>query len=295
MVTPATPEGDLDGLSAQRVTEHLIAGGVHGVFVLGTNGEGASASRELGRRLVKATAEQARGRAAVLAGVSSNCLADAVNAAHDYFEAGADAVVAHPPYYFPPGPEELLGFYRALADRIPGPLVIYNIPPTTHVSIPLDVLEALSAHPRIVGVKDSEDDAERIRALLARLGGREDFTCLVGAANQAAHGMALGADGFVPGNGNLVPAACRALYEAAIRGDGAGAEQYQQRIDEVAGLYHRGRALREALAALKAALGVDGLCGPDMLPPLRALEPAAQQAVREAFRAWRAAHPQPGE
>jgi 4-hydroxy-tetrahydrodipicolinate synthase len=227
----------------------------------------------------------------VFAGISSNCLAHSVEAAATFFERGADVVVAHPPYYFPLGPEELLAYYTALADRISGPLIIYNIPSTTHVSVPVEIVEALSEHPSIVGIKDSEEDAARLAVLMERLAGRGDFTCLVGAANLAARGMALGADGFVPGNGNLVPRACRALYDSGLAGDEAAAETYQREIDEVAGIYHRGRPLREALAALKAAMGVLGLCGPDMLPPLRALAPGEQEAVREAFRKWCAAHP----
>jgi 4-hydroxy-tetrahydrodipicolinate synthase len=284
MVTPATPQGELDEEGARRVTEHLIAGGIHGVFVLGTNGEGASVDRRTGRRLVSIVAGQSAGRATVFAGVSSNSLADSVEAAEVFFGHGADVVVAHPPYYFPLGPEELMAYYTALADRISGPLIIYNIPSTTHVSVPIDVVEALSEHPRIAGIKDSEEDVGRLGVLMERLAGRDDFTCLVGAANLAARGMALGADGFVPGNGNLIPRACRALYDSGLAG--ATTETYQRQIDEVAGIYHRGRPLREALAALKAAMGVLDLCGPDMMPPLRALEPREQEAVREVFRSW---------
>ena len=159
MITPFTKEGRIDLDAARRITEHLVTNGVS-VFVLGTTGESASIPDSARPAFVKAVVDQVAGRALVYAGISGNSFITSVDLAKRYFDMGVDAVVAHPPHYYPLTPEHILRYYEALADAIPGPLILYNIPPTTHISIPLEVIEKLSYHPNIVGVKDSEGDVE---------------------------------------------------------------------------------------------------------------------------------------
>jgi len=284
MVTPVTPSGALDEPAVRRVIAHLIEGGVHGVFVLGTTGEAASVPHPARERLVEILVEECRGRVATYAGIADNCVADSIAAAERYLAAGVDAVVAHLPCYYMLTPEEQYAHYGRLADAIDGPLMLYNIPSTTHMSIPVDVIVRLADHPRIIGLKDSENNAERLRTILTAVGGREDFRVLVGAAVLSARGLALGATGMVPSSGNLAPGACRAVYDCAARGDADGADAWQATIDAVAALYNRGRTLGGSLAALKVAMADLSLCGPDVLPPLLPLSPAEADAVRSGWR-----------
>jgi dihydrodipicolinate synthase/N-acetylneuraminate lyase len=128
----------------------------------------------------------------------------------------------------------------------------------------------------------------RTSALLERLGdARPDFSVLVGSSVLAAQGLALGADGIVPSQGNLIPALCRALYDRAVEGDRDGAEAYQQRLDAFTQLFVEGRSLAQSLGALKAMMGALGLCGPDVLPPLCPLSLEEQEVSRRQFLAWR--------
>ncbi|MBN1810779.1 MAG: dihydrodipicolinate synthase family protein [Anaerolineae bacterium] len=288
MVTPITPDGDLDEPAVRRVVDHMVAGGVHGVFVLGTTGENTSVPAAMRERLVAATVERVGERARVYAGISSNCLADSVAAAKAYALLGVDAVVAHLPTYYALNAEEQFAYFSALADRIDLPLVLYNIPLTTHMTIPIKVVENLSRHPNVVGVKDSDQDIVRLTTLIERLGdGRPDFAVLVGASALSAQGLALGADGIVPAQGNLIPALCRALFDRAVEGDQDGAEAYQQQLDTFAQLFVAGRSLAQSLGALKAMMGALGLCGPDVLPPLRPLSLEEQEALHRQFLAWK--------
>jgi len=287
IVTPVTSDGSLDEPAVRRVVDHMVAGGVHGVFVLGTTGENTSVPAAMRERLVAATAKHVAGRARTYAGVSANCLADSVAAAKAYAPLGVDAVVAHLPTYYALNGEEQFAYFNALADRIDLPLVLYDIPVTTHLVIPVEVVERLSYHPNVVGIKDSGGDIGHLTALLERLGdSRPDFAVLVGASVLAAQGLVLGADGFVPSQGNLVPALCRALYDCAIAGDRDGAEVYQRQLNALAQLFVEGRSLAQSLGALKAMMGALGLCGADVLPPLLPLSPQEQETLQWQFMVW---------
>ena len=289
MVTPITSQGDLDEPAVRRVIDHLIEGGVSGIFVLGTTGEAASVPRTMRSRLVAIAVEHVGARAMTYAGIGDNCLAHSVDAAEQYFRLGIDAVVAHLPSYYALSPEEQSEYYAALVERIPGPLMLYNIPSTTHMSIPIKVVEKLSHHPRVVGLKDSENDVARLEAVMETLGGKSDFAIFVGVTALSARALSLGADGMVPSTGHLVPELCHRLYESGVQGDGTTAEEYQWQVDQVADIYRRNRPLGQSLAALKAAMGALGLCGPDVLPPLRPLDVAEQEAVRREFLEWQQA------
>ena len=126
MVTPITPDGDLDELAVQRIVDHMVDGGVHGVFVLGTTGENTSVPAAMRQRLVAAAVERVGERARVYAGIGSNCLADSVAAAKAYARLGVDAVVAHLPTYYALNAEEQFAYFGALAGRIDLPLLLYD-------------------------------------------------------------------------------------------------------------------------------------------------------------------------
>jgi dihydrodipicolinate synthase/N-acetylneuraminate lyase len=287
MVTPVTPDGSLDESAVRRVIDHMVAGGVHGIFVLGTTGENTSVPLAMREHLVAAAVKHVAGRVRTYVGVSANCLADSVAAAKAYASLGVDAVVAHLPTYYPLNAEEQFAYFNALAERIDLPLVLYDIPTTTHMAIPIEVVERLSYHLDVVGIKDSGGDIGHLTALLELLGdGRPDFAILVGASILAAQGLALGADGIVPSQGNLVPALCRALYDCATAGDRGAAEAYQEQLNALARLFVEGRSLAQSLGALKAMMGALGLCGPDVLPPLLPPSLQEQETLQWQFMAW---------
>jgi dihydrodipicolinate synthase/N-acetylneuraminate lyase len=268
IVTPVTATGELDEASLDRLVEHMLAGRVEGVFVLGSTGEGPSVPREWRLKLVRRTVERVAGQARVYAGIGDNSLEDSVESARAYFDAGVDAVVGQPPVYFPLLPGELLAWYRALLDRLPGPLIIYNIPPTTRVSIPLDVIGQLRGHPRLAGVKDSENDPQRLEEMMTRFGGDPDFVILIGVGALMAPGLRLGAHGTVPSVGNLIPRACHEMCAAAVQRDWDAVDRAGERMLAVAALYQKDRAMSQAFPVLKAALSLMNLTGPDPLPPL---------------------------
>jgi 4-hydroxy-tetrahydrodipicolinate synthase len=278
IVTPLKEGGTLDEPALARLVEHQVAGGVTGIFVLGTTGEGAHVPRATRLRLVAHSVQCVQGRAQIFAGLGDIRGGD-LSEAHEFFQAGAEAVVAHPPVTEKLGPEQLGAWYRGLLERVTGPLLLYNMPMTTGVSIPLDAVSQLLGHPRLAGIKDSENNPKRHEELLQRFGGKPDFAVFIGVGALMEKGLSLGADGIVPSVGNLIPDVCGALCAAAVKSDWTGAATLAARMNAVAALYQKGRNLNESLSALKAAMHLLGLCSPLVLPPLRKVPEAELEKI----------------
>lgn len=268
MVTPLTGGGKLDDAAVDRLVEILIAGGSNGIFVLGTTGEGGRVPPHDRQRLVERVCNRAASRVLVYAGIGDRH-PEAATSANAYLAAGADAVVARAPISMPV--TELESWYRSLLDQLEGPMILYNIPLLTGVSVPVELIADLLGHPRLAGMKDSENDAERMKTVLGRFGGRPDFSIYVGVGKLMKEGLRLGADGIVPSVGNLVPGVCRALWDSARLGDWEAACRHAERMSAVAAVYQAGRDLDGSLCALKGALSLQKVCERHMCPPLKPL------------------------
>lgn len=284
LVTPFTAGGGLDEDALERLVAAQVAGGVAGVFVLGTTGEGARVPADYRRRLVELTVQHAAGRTLVYAGLGDMQTPD-VAEANEFLKAGAVAVVAHPPISQKVPVAQLSAWYEGLLNEVAGPMLLYNMPMTTGVSISMESVGQLLGHPKLAGIKDSENDPKRQEELLRRYGGRADFSVFVGVGALMEKGLKWGADGIVPSVGNLIPAVCQELWAAAKRADWVTAEKLSGRMHSVAALYQQGRNLNESLAALKAALQCRGLCSARMLPPLRKVSELELENIRRQMAA----------
>jgi dihydrodipicolinate synthase/N-acetylneuraminate lyase len=280
VVTPVTSSGQLDEAAAERLVEHLASNGC-GMLLLGTTGEVASLGASLRRRYVEIAVKVAAKRTPVFACVAHNCVADSIELGREHLRAGVDAAVGMLPNFFKLEAPAMQRYFEQLAVGIGGPLLIYNMPQTTGMSLPLDVIEKLSARENILGLKDSENTPGRLELTAQRLGGRDDFALFIGVAALSVAALRAGFVGCVPSSGNLYPDRWRALYDAAMAGDWSRAEQLQQQLDTMGAVFQRNRTLGQSLAALKAGLALRKLCGPAMIPPLAPLDEAEQNAVRE--------------
>ena len=278
MVTPVTKEGALDTDAVVRIIEFFAQAGVS-PLLMGTTGEGNSVSQADGLLFVETVVKAARQRITIYAGLTGNCFSEQLRQAEAYTKAGADVIVATLPTYYALTPEQMENYYRHLADAITGPLMLYNILATTHMSIPVDVIRRLADHPNIVGLKDSERDLERMAQCIEIAKGREDFCYFCGWAAQSAHSLELGGDGIVPSTGNYVPEMFQQLYEAAIAGDMTTANRLQDETNEIAKIYQKDRTLGQSLTALKVMMQTKGLCEPWMLMPLTRLSAEEEEAI----------------
>ena len=278
MVTPVTPNGFLDKPAVERIIKSFVKAGVS-PLLMGTTGEGNSVSTIDGQELISAAVKAAEGKITIYAGLTGNSFIEQLKQAGYYSASGADVIVATLPSYYALTPEQMEHYYLKLADSIKGPLMLYNIAATTHMSIPVDVVERLSRHQNIVGLKDSERDMERMEQCIAIAKNREDFTYFCGWAAQSARSLELGGNGIVPSTGNFVPGMFRKLYDAAITGDMETAYRLQEETNEIAKIYQAGRTLGQSLTALKVMMQTRGLCTPDMLMPLTRLTKEEEEEI----------------
>lgn len=285
MVTPITKDGNIDVKAVERIINNFAENNVS-ALIMGTTGEGNSVSIKQGAEMIQAAAKAAAGRIVIYAGLCGTCISDQTEAAKAFVEAGADVIAATLPSYYALTPEQMYTYYKNLADSVTVPLMLYNITITTHMSIPLDVIEKLSHHPNIVGLKDSENDIERMDKALEMFADRDDFAYFCGCAANSAHALKHGADGIVPSVGNFMPKAYNDLFEAGINGDEATAEKLQQETIEVGKINTAGLTLGQSLAGLKVIMKEYGLCETYMLPPLTELDDATVERIKKEIKAY---------
>lgn len=278
MVTPVTHQGRLDVASVEKIIDFFAVNGVV-PLLMGTTGEGNSVSRSDGLLMVQTAVRAAKGRMLIYAGLTGNCFEEQCAQAEAYTRAGADVIVATLPTYYALTPAQMEGYYKTLADSITGPLMMYNILATTHMSIPEEVVLRLADHPRIVGLKDSERDADRLCRLAQFARNRADFAFFCGCAAFSAMTLKAGADGIVPSSGNFAPDIYVQLYQAAVTGDEEKAQRLQTLTNVIGEIYQKGRTLGESLAALKVMMQTKELCQPWMLPPLARLDEDEERSV----------------
>jgi 4-hydroxy-tetrahydrodipicolinate synthase len=163
--------------------------------------------------------------------------------------------------------------------------MIYNIPATVHMSIPLDVIDVLSQHPNIVGLKDSERNEERLQTALQWWAQRTDFSYFAGWAAQSAQSLLKGGDGIIPSTGNFAPGVYDELYKSATTGDQEKAFELQKQSDVLGNVYQGGKTLGESLWALKVLMKKEGLCDTYMMPPLHQLSREEEQKVINSLEA----------
>ena len=279
MITPLNKDFTVDIKAVERIMRLFSKHGIQ-PLVLGTTGESSSISEVESCRFVEAAVKAKVENQCVYAGLVGNQVEGLIERGNKYIQLGADCVVATLPSYYMLTPAQMTVFYTQLADEISGPVIMYNIKATTQMTIPLDVVEKLSIHPNIYGLKDSERDAERMQTCIETYKNNPDFSYFCGWGSQSFGSLQLGADGIVPSTGNIVPEMYGKLYSAALNGDWAECEKWQEATDKVAVIYQKDRTLGESLAALKVLMNAVGICNTTMMPPLTELT-ESQLAVAE--------------
>nr|MBI1231193.1 dihydrodipicolinate synthase family protein [Cytophagales bacterium] len=281
LVTPLLDDQHLDLPSLDRIVSHLLNGGVHGLFILGTTGECTSLSYAIRRELITHVCRLVDGRVPVLVGITDTAPEESVTLTDHAKACGAAAVVAAPPYYFGLSQPELVSYFEKLADRLSLPLFLYNMPSHTKTMISVDTVKVLANHPNIVGFKDSSANASYFNALLYTFRDQPDFALFVGPEEMMAAAVLMGAHGGVSGGANMFPNLYVSLYQAAKDHDMEKVLVLQEKVMEVsAKIYSLGTYGSSYLKGLKAALSVLGLCKNHLAAPHTAFEEGEVQAIR---------------
>lgn len=280
ILTPLTDAGDLDLQGLERLVERLIEGGVHGIFVLGTTGEGPYLPMSVRHQVVSAVCDQVRGRLPVLVGITDTIVEASVELAEQSYSAGASAVVLAPPYYLLMSQSELASYTERLADRLSLPIMLYNMPSCCKTWFDPDTVLRLSRHPRVIGLKDSSGDLGYLRRVIELMADQPEFAIFVGPEELLVEAMGLGAHGGVNGGANAFPQLYASLYEATTAGDANRRDALQQIVMEISGsIYAQGDAPSRIIQGLKSALVELEVCGNQMAEPFQRHDEATLKRI----------------
>lgn len=289
LVTPLAPSNELepalDAAALERMIEHVIGGGVHGIFLLGSTGEFASLGRELRQEIIRRTCALVNRRVPVLVNIADTAAAETMHLADTAVEAGADAVVLAAPYYFLHSQDDLLGYLEGIAQRLSLPLFLYNIPHLTKTSFEPETVRRAADIRGVVGIKDSTGDLAYLEKIVALLHHRPDFSVLIGPEEMLLECMKRGAIGGVCGGSNLNPKLFVELYNAIANGDSKRAEALQAEVEQMSrALYRVGFPGSSYQRGIKAALALAGLCRAEPAPPFAPFSSEEYALVEEGYR-----------
>jgi dihydrodipicolinate synthase/N-acetylneuraminate lyase len=284
MVTPLRSRDRLDVPGLERIVERLVCGGVHGLFILGSTGEGPSLPPAMRREIITRVCEQAAGSVPVLVGISDTCLSESLRWAEIANDAGASGLVLAPPYYLPASQLELIEYVERMAPELPLPVLLYNAPSFTKLSFAPKTVCTLAAVPNVVGLKDSSGDRIYFHNVKYLLRDYPDFAMLVGPEELLADLLLWGGHGGVSGGAHLWPRLYVDLYDAAVARD-------FDRLTRLHGLvmyvntriYGASTAPSSVFKALKCGLSLMGICEETMAYPLQPFTARERETVRDCM------------
>jgi 4-hydroxy-tetrahydrodipicolinate synthase len=282
MITPLTHGGTLDGSGLERLVEHLIFGGVHGLFILGTTGEGPALPNSLRMEVIRETCQQVAGRIPVIVGVTDTVLQEAIELAARAKELGAQAVVSSAPYYYPASQTELLSYLEKLAAAAPLPVFLYNAPSNTHHMFKPSTVREAADIPNIVGLKDSSGDMIYFHCVRESVRDRPNFTLLVGPEELMAEAVLLGGHGGMCAGSNIWPRLYVNLYNAAVASDLNTIRQLQSTLMRLCMTVYRVDTCESSLLrGMKCSLAELGICADGMRPPFQPFSAAERAKIQQ--------------
>jgi 4-hydroxy-tetrahydrodipicolinate synthase len=286
VVTPRTSDGAIDVPSLENVTRHLLDGGVTGLFVNGSSGEVTHLTNDERDTVLRTIVGVNAGQVPVLAGAVEQTTNRVVEEAARAVSLGADGIVATSQYYAISNAEENGRHFRAVAASVDVPVFAYDVPVRTHFKLPTDLLVELGRQGVIAGVKDSSGDDVSFRQLVIAAKEIPNFDIFTGHEVVVDGALLGGAQGVVPGLGNVDPAGYRRLYDAAVAGDWAKAAAEQDRLADVFNIVYTPKAGRVSgnaagLGAFKTAMMLMGIIKTNVMSvPMLALDEDETEAIK---------------
>ena len=279
LVTPMHEDGSVDWGSLERLVQMHVEAGTAAIGAVGTTGESATLSVPEHCEVIRFCVKQADGRIPVVAGTGSNSTREAIELTEAAADAGADACLLVTPYYNRPTQRGLYEHFKAIAEAVPVPQILYNVPGRTAVDMSNDTVEKLAPLENIVGIKDATGDTARGRDLVARCG--EQIAIYSGDDPTAMELMLAGGHGNISVTANIAPAAMAELCSKALAGDRAGAELINDRL----GPLNRALFLEANPIPVKWALHQRGLVESGIRLPLTVLDEQYHGEVLAAMEA----------
>ncbi len=276
--TPLTKDGRVDEDATRKLVDFLIEAGIDGLLPLGTSGEFALLSREEREALIRIVVDQVEHRVPVVAGVSDPSIENVIRLSSDAKKAGADGVIATPPYYFTTTDEGHYHHFKTISESIDLPLLVYNIPEWTHSFVTPDTVQRLSDEKLVVGMKYTEYNFLNLIRFLKVA--RSRISIFTGSDAMAYSNLEFGGSGAIIGSANIAPKVASKIFDDYKKGDLGGAREAQEKllpVIEALGVGKYPAALKEAMSLIEMPLG-------PLKGPLQALSVAEKRAVAGLLR-----------
>jgi 4-hydroxy-tetrahydrodipicolinate synthase len=277
LVSPIRADGEVDAEILARLCDDLVGAGVHGLTPLGSTGEFAYLSWPQRRRVVEVVVAAARGRVPVVAGVASTTIADATSQAREFERIGCDGILAILEAYFPIPDEGVFSYFKAIAESVSIPVVLYTNPNFQRSDLSLSVIERLSRVPNIGYIKDASFNTGRLLSILNRVEGR--LQVFAASAHIPVCVMMIGGVGWMAGPACVAARQSVELYELCRRGDWAAAMERQRPLWNL----NQAFAKYNLASCIKGGLALQGYAVGAPLPPQTPLPPEGVEEVRRAL------------
>jgi 4-hydroxy-tetrahydrodipicolinate synthase len=281
LVTPMSADGALDEKSLRRLVDAQVEAGVAGLVPVGTTGESPTLDGEECRQVIRIVVEQARGRVPIIAGAGSNSTAEAIHYARDAKGVGASATLQVAPYYNKPTNQGFIGHFRAIADAVDLPIVVYNIASRTGKNIDNATMLELAAHRNITAVKEASGDIGQVMDLIAKKPAA--FSVLSGDDNLVLPIMSLGGTGVISVASNLVPGQMVRFVAAALKGDWDAARKMHY---ELLPLF-KALFIETNPIPIKAAMAMKGMMTESYRLPMCPMAPQNREALQATLKELR--------
>ena len=269
IITPFRPDGSLDETAYANLVDRQIRAGVAGIVPCGTTGESPTLSLDEHEHVIDVAVSMARGKCTVIAGAGSNCTSEAVRLSIHAEKAGADAILSVNPYYNKPSQLGLYRHFKAVADAVRIPVVLYNIAGRTGVNLATDTLLQLERDcPNIVAVKEASGNLDQMKDVIARTG--KDFSVLSGDDAMTLDLLHAGGNGVISVASNLIPEKMNEMVFLAQKGDFMAAGQIHSRLADLFGVLF----IETNPIPVKTAMAAMGLCNEIFRLPLCELSTA---------------------
>lgn len=275
MVTPFESSGNIDIKATEILIEKLIANGVQGIFVLGTNGEFHVIENDMKIKFAKKVVEIVAKRVPVYAGAGGNSTDEVIKLGKQMIAVGVDALSVITPYFVLLKENELYNHYKMIAENLAIPIVLYNIPKNTGINLSFELVSKLSKISNIIGIKDSSGDINNIAGYIDNTS-RDEFSVLSGSDSLILKALKIGATGAISATSNLLTTNNVEIYKQFIAGNLDKAEQWQQSLEE----FRRILKYASIPSVLKQSLSLSGIeVGVPRLPVLPVTNPNDNQDI----------------
>ena len=272
VVTPLISNTELDITGLENLIEHLLSGGVHGLFMLGTTGEATSLSYELRKELLKRTVEIVNHRVPVVVGITDTSLEGSLEIARYSASLGLDGLVVAPPYYMPISQKEMREYLENLTPKLPLPFLMYDMPGCTKLHMSLETIKK-AKELGAIGVKDSSGDMSYFYSLIQEFKNSPDFSVITGTELFLSDTILNGGHGAVAGGANLFPRLFVDLYDASVANDLQKIAILRDKVIAINDtIYSVNKQTSRFLKGIKCALSVMGICNDYIASPLRKFE-----------------------